>query len=305
MQGDYPKKNSINKLNCRMVRHLYLSFVEAQEAIQDKERFDALCFAMLIKANFANSCLYKRSYRQLKDFFHIGVEKLRKVAKNAKKWGYIHEEGDGRIVSHTLKAKGRRNIIIQVTNMEVITNDKDEKKSQSTMTIKGVEHAIRKQMLLAHIENVNHFGNLTKKMSERDNPKSKISRKDYEASKKVASKIVDQKSGLSLYDRICNGDVLVTRVGVSKKALSKAIGRSKFVVREYVKQLHENGSIAKIEQVFESTNIPTKEWSFVVENNDPRESKGFYITVEESDTLVFQCSNIYELKENVKIIVKG
>lgn len=67
---------------------------ECVAAVNNKDRLEALAFALLIKLTFQNSIVKSTSIRKLTYIFRMGWTKLSKVLKNALRYGYIVKEGD-------------------------------------------------------------------------------------------------------------------------------------------------------------------------------------------------------------------
>lgn len=90
-----------------MERTLRISSAIVKEAVVDKDRFEGLCFSILIKAKFTNSLLYAHSIREMKSIFGMGQTKLKRVLNNAIKFGYITKEGDSYRSLSLIRKKSR------------------------------------------------------------------------------------------------------------------------------------------------------------------------------------------------------
>lgn len=81
---------------------------ECISAVNDKDRLEALAFALLIKLTFVDSVVKSTSIRQLTFIFRMGWTRLSRVLNNALQYGYVVKEGDIYFVP-TLKQRGSFN----------------------------------------------------------------------------------------------------------------------------------------------------------------------------------------------------
>ena len=138
-----------------MDRRLSIAFEEIVAASHNKERCDALCFAILVKSTYTNSKLYYHSVRELKRIFHIGQDKLRTVIRDCIRFGYAAHVGD--IMDfRRLSRRGGRNILIQTTT-----------------SLKETEKLLREQLILSKVRQVEFMENSVLKAYAEDQPVSK------------------------------------------------------------------------------------------------------------------------------------
>lgn len=67
----------------------------------NRDRIDALAFAIMIKQERINSTITGTSQRNLKKIFHMGSDTLRRVIENGMKYGFLRREGN-RIIANKI-----------------------------------------------------------------------------------------------------------------------------------------------------------------------------------------------------------
>lgn len=87
-------------------RTIYVSIPMVREAMQSKERTEALAFAMFIKMVHVNSIL-KGSIRSQKSTLHIGQNVLERAKTNAIKFGYITKDEHGNYTALPIRGEKR------------------------------------------------------------------------------------------------------------------------------------------------------------------------------------------------------
>lgn len=74
-----------------MPKTLNISVVKLNEALSNKDMFDAFALAIAIKLKYSSSVMHKTDIRTLKLTFGVGTDKASKAFKNAVGFGYISE----------------------------------------------------------------------------------------------------------------------------------------------------------------------------------------------------------------------
>lgn len=130
------------------MRTIKLSITEAKKAIQSKSRLEALAFAVQIKSMYVSSCLMDCSssnksikYSKLKEQFHLGHAKIKRIIQNAIEFGYIRFE-NGRIIANKLYSEKEFVIRISISNKESFINNNK------------VKSLIQKSVIIEHINKV-------------------------------------------------------------------------------------------------------------------------------------------------------
>lgn len=134
---------------------IYLSISESKVASQDKERLEALSFAILIKLNFNSSAIKYSNIRYCKELFHIGTTRIMRILKNGYKYGYL-KKIDNTIIACKIKKENDFNIIIKRNNTY-----KDNKKI--IYKINDIVDLVRKSVLVNHITKQNNCSDTYKR----------------------------------------------------------------------------------------------------------------------------------------------
>ena len=86
-----------------------------EEAIQSESRLEALAMAIQFKGLFTSSALHSRSYREMKDVFSMGYNKLKRAITNAIEYGYIRKQGNLFIAN---KISGRNYVKLEFSDFD-------------------------------------------------------------------------------------------------------------------------------------------------------------------------------------------
>ena len=87
---------------------IYIGMNECIAAVRDKDRLEALAFALMVKLTFVDSVIKSTTMRQLSRIFRLGNKRLSRVLKNALRYFYIVKEGNTYYVP-SLKQRGSFN----------------------------------------------------------------------------------------------------------------------------------------------------------------------------------------------------
>lgn len=71
----------------------------------NRNRIDALAFAVMVKQVRRNSLIQKATQRNLKKVFHIGADTLKRVVDDGLKWGFLRKEGSNLIANKICENK--------------------------------------------------------------------------------------------------------------------------------------------------------------------------------------------------------
>lgn len=148
-----------------MKQRLYLSIKVANEAIQSKERIEALAFSMLIKLTFVSSNVQSASVARCKAIFGMGSTKMSRIIKNAIKFGYIKRNGRDLIA---MPFKGSKNYCVKLDFSCLTASFTGVNVCQ--YSIKDLIRIIKQSVLLNHIRKTNDCADTFKNSS---NPKNK------------------------------------------------------------------------------------------------------------------------------------
>lgn len=133
-----------------MKQRLYLSTVVANEAIQSKDRVEALAFSMLIKLTFVSSNVQSATVARCKSIFRMGSTKMSRVIRNSLKFGYTKKIGDNLIA---LPFKGSKNYCLKLDFKFLTASFTGENVCQ--YSIKDLVRIIKQSVLLNHIRKSN------------------------------------------------------------------------------------------------------------------------------------------------------
>ena len=176
------------------MRTIKLSISEAKQAIQSKSRLEALAFAIQIKGMYVSSCLMDCSssdksikYSKLKEQFHLGHAKIKRIVNNAVEYGYIRFE-NGRLIANKLYSTKEFVIRLNISSKESLVNNTK------------VKSLIQKTVILEHINKISFINDTiyTVKSSKVPYKEKKLAMKKIY---KYALTIPNELIGLS-YDRI-------------------------------------------------------------------------------------------------------
>lgn len=184
-----------------MDRRLNIAFSELVAASHNKERRDALCFAVLVKSRYTNSRLYHHSVRELKQMFHIGQDKLKKVLKDCVRFGYAISSGSA-VIFRSLSRKGEKNILIETQS-----------------SLKETEKLLREQLILSKIRQVEFLDNSVLKAYAKGKP---ATRRDLRNIKRY-----DMNTNRDSFSGTITRDTLARTAGCSIRTVDSLIGSLK------------------------------------------------------------------------------
>lgn len=275
-----------------------LSWKELKAAKVDRAHFEALCLSMFIKSEFDNSLIYKRKARELKLYFRIGYEKLKRVLEDAIRFGYAEERKDGSIFFRSLKASPE-----DKEDFDIILSFKRAIKrgERATQTIKSVEREINMKMLGAHIEHVNSIENIKKMLREPN------STKEYKSAIRKSKKTYVDSRKTTLYEKHVSSheEYNALKSGVSKRNLSRVIGKATQTTHLLIKQMKKDGVITNIHHNVQLTNMPNSQLHYLKKyapeklNELEHQGQGFARTCKTTGSLIIQFSNSYQLSHQI------
>ena len=159
-----------------MDKKIYLSIKEANSALDDKYRLEALAFCLLVKMSFISSSIKSPSIRKCKEKFHIGSCRMSRILKNGIKYGYF-KKVDNNIVATRIRSHKEYNIIIERKRTYSELN-------KIPYTLRDIIDLIRKSVLLNHISKQS---DCTDTLIQRQNPSST---KEYKRAMKRVRKLL-------------------------------------------------------------------------------------------------------------------
>lgn len=99
-------------------RSISIDYLIVQEALKSEKTFDALTFALQLKANYANSAMYQWSYRKIMSVCHCNFSKAKEVVSTAISKGWVVEqetkEGYKYLVAVRLTHAKQKKLVFQV-----------------------------------------------------------------------------------------------------------------------------------------------------------------------------------------------
>lgn len=90
------------------MRRIWLSIKMAEEAVADKEKLEALAFAVFIKTKFVSSVFNDATIRRCNKVFGMGSTKSSRLINNGLKYGYLIRSGKD-IIATKIRGKGLNN----------------------------------------------------------------------------------------------------------------------------------------------------------------------------------------------------
>lgn len=275
-----------------------ISALIADKARQDKRHLDALAFACLIRINFGNSHCKYRKFTELKEFFHMGQDKLKRVIKDALEFGYIVEDGKGGYFAPSLRGSEGYYYSLRFNAVKDAKNRKNGSNHRITNIVSKLREVFYRNRVLQQAE-LSHIKRLCRKRNE----DTFLPSKKYKKAKVTAQRIVDD-NGVSLYDMTGEenlNDILYRNEGMSKKSIAKFLGCSVSTAHKIVRSVCKKKQVAR-HFVFVPTGIKTtvNDWTF--ENfgkyANTQDNGGFLRPLRRRDKveLFFQGSNRYEIK---------
>lgn len=211
-------------------RKINISARIAEQARQDKNHLDALAFACLIRINFGNSHCKYRKFSELKAFFHMGQDKLKRVIKNAREYGYIVEDGKGGYFAPSLKESGQYCYSLYFNTIRdaykgVEREKRKERKNGSNHKLKNVVFKLRELFYRNRVMQQNELSHV-KRLCRKRQEGTFTPLKQYKRARSIAQRIVDDR-GISLYEMTSKenrNNILYQNEGMSKKAIASFLG---------------------------------------------------------------------------------
>lgn len=191
-----------------MDKKIYLSIREANSALDDKYRLEALAFCLLVKMSFVSSSIKYPSIRNCKDKFHIGTSRISRILKNGIKFGYLKKENNV-IIAGKIKSHKEYNISIECKSYS--------ENNCIPYNLKNIIDLIRKSVLLNHISKQS---DCTDTLIQRQSPSN---RKEYKRAKKRVLKLA------------C--DTATTYRGLSNKRISEITHTKLYRAKRLIKSL--------------------------------------------------------------------
>lgn len=240
------------------MRTIKLSILEAKQAIQSKSRLEALAFAVQIKGMYVSSCLMDCSssdksikYSKLKEQFHLGHAKIKRIINNAIEYGYIRFE-NGRLIANKLYSTKEFIIRINISSKESLINNSK------------VKSLIQKTVIIEHINKISFINDQIYTVKHREisyKKKKKAMKKLYE----YALTISDDLIGIS-YNTFCkvaninkNKAISFIKDLISHNVITKSLNfictgikaksKDKTIQIEYKKNGH-NGYLRKMNYMY-------------------------------------------------------
>lgn len=192
-----------------MPKTLNISVVNLNEALSNKDMFDAFALAIAIKLKYSSSVMHKTDIRTLKLTFGVGTDKASKAFKNAVRFGYISEY-ENMFVANKVAAEyyGNTKLIFDCA-----------------ITLKNVIRELKKLSILNHISVNDKVCSLKKTASNPSNLK------EFKSAKAKISKW-----GVNKFD---------TDGGLSYNAIAKSAKISQRTAITLIKELVSEAKIVK------------------------------------------------------------
>lgn len=254
-----------------MNRTMNISIELLEEAIQNKDRKEALAFCLKVKGMFGSSTLIKRNYSELQKLLRMSYNKTKRCIENALKFGYMREEGNLYIAN-----RFSIGLCVKLSIKEV------EKPNAVLYIVRELEKA----MMLVHIGRINY---VTHSKISASNPKSVVEFKKGKARLK--------KCGVN-----CNDNV-TGRVSYIRLAEIAYIPRKRAIM--LIRELVNSGVLSK-EYFYEEQDVlfPKNGNSddIYLDSVSTKNKRGYLIRmmVNGKISLFIQLSNIFKL--NYKLI---
>ena len=122
---------------------IYISIRETESVLNDKNRLEALSFALCMKVNFRSSAIKNPTIRRCKELFHIGTSRMTRIMRNGTRYGFLRKEGD-LLIASPIKEKCSYNYRLERKG----TYKKNDK---ITFGLKDAIKMLREIILLNHI----------------------------------------------------------------------------------------------------------------------------------------------------------
>jgi hypothetical protein len=129
-----------------MNQRLYLSMPLSNNSIRFDE-LECLAFAIQIKLTFVNSTVNSPSIRRLRDVFHIGSDRIRRILNKGLERHYISYDDNGNLIANPIKEDGAYHITLDFKSKTMGQTHESDCKYR----IKTIIDIIRKSVLINHI----------------------------------------------------------------------------------------------------------------------------------------------------------
>ena len=174
----------------------------AQKHIRNKNAFDAFCLAVLFKARYGNSLIYKHTAREMKSITHLGTDKIKRCIRNGLKLNFYSEER-GRIRVRKVHFGNYRFIRIREDS-----------------TFKEIVATLREGLILNRASQARFVKDIIDKASI---PDRSLSKKEMKAYKECRSYVYGDKTGLGTMTK----KSIAKMVSMSKSSADNIIRRMK------------------------------------------------------------------------------
>lgn len=259
-----------------MKQRLYLSTIVANEAVQSKDRIEALAFSMQIKLTFVSSIVQSATVSRCKSIFGMGSTRMSRIIRNSLKYGYIKRVGSDLIA---LQFKGSKNYCMKLDFAYLTAGITGENICQ--YSIKDIIRLIKQSVLLNHIRKTN---NCADTFNTSSNPKSKS------AFKKAKSKLKRMQCD-KFYGE-----------GISIKRIMLITNTKRTNARKLISSLVANGLVDKVDQSVKTNINPT---DFIKSSNVWfRESGCRGYLYRKGYAIYCRLSNIYKYNSDVITYIK-
>lgn len=246
-----------------MKRVLYLSINNAKEAIQSKDRLEALAFAIQIKTAFVSSRLHKDHINTLKSKFNVGYDRLVRMIENGLRYGYL-KRSNGFILANKLYEK--KDICIKINlDQKIYSNNQ-------------IKELIQRSVILDHINKVDFINNTLIQTTD--------TKKGYKARKRAVKK---------LYKYVRTIPTELIRLSYIRIAQIANITRQKAI--EFISIMVQKGIISK-KCTFIRTNIKADHKDKAVQLTYKDNSNRGYLRKIDQNYFI-QLSNVYSVTSNL------
>ena len=128
---------------CMIKDRIYISIRETESVLSDKNRLEALSFALCMKVNFRSSAIKNPTIRRCKELFHIGTSRMTRIMRNGTRYGFLRKEGNLLIASPIKKNCSY--------NYRLERKGTYKKNNEITFRLKDAMKMLREIILLNHI----------------------------------------------------------------------------------------------------------------------------------------------------------
>lgn len=259
-----------------MKQRLYLSIKAANEAIQSKDRIEALAFSMLIKLTFVSSNVQSATVSRCKSIFGMGSTKMSRVIRNAIKYGYVQRVGNDLIA---LPFKGNKNYCVKLDFAFLTASF--TKANICQYSIKDLIRIIKQSVLLNHIRKTNDCADTFNNSS---NPKNKAVL--VKAKRKIKRMQCEKSYG----------------EGLSLKRIMSVTNTKRTNARKLIKGLVAKGLVEELEQSVKTNINPLDFTKSVNDWLKETSQRGYFYR--KGLAIYCRLSNIYKYNSDVITFIK-